>query len=80
MDFVSIWFKKILKGWKSSFHFATVNHSFSWILYFKYFDLVEVFHVSLNSEPLKISLGSKSLLTETQGGSGLRNSFITLTL
>lgn len=72
MDFVSIWFEKILKGWKSSFHFANVNHLFSWILYFKYFDLVEVFHVSLNSKPLKIPSGSKLLLTETQVGSGLR--------
>lgn len=80
MGFVSIQFEKILKGHKKSFHFANVNPLLSWILYWKHFDLMEIFHVSLNSKSLKISSGSKLLLTETQVGSGLRNFFITLTL
>ena len=78
VDCVSVWFEKILKGKKSSFHFANVNHGLSWILEFKSFDLVEDFMFLL--KPLKMSARLELLLTETQVGSGLRDSFTTSTL
>jgi hypothetical protein len=70
MGLISILFEKILKGQERGFCFANVNHLLSWIL-LQVFDLVEVFHVSLNSRPLKTSSLSKLLLTATQVGSGL---------